>query len=125
VDGRSAENQSGTLIRYLAASYSITSGVIEGACRHVVKDRMERAGMQWTLPGEALSNLRCVTLNDDWEPFTNHCIHHETTWLYARCPLNPKPPIFAWSPERGARSTGYPLLRPDGGGQGVGNKLIS
>ena len=31
--------------RYLAASYPIASGVIERACRHVVKDRMERAGM--------------------------------------------------------------------------------
>ncbi len=37
--------------RYLAAGYPIASGVIEGACRHVVKDRMERAGMHWTLPG--------------------------------------------------------------------------
>lgn len=67
MDGRSAENQSGTLIRYLATGYPITSGAIEGASRHVVKDRMERAGMQWTLPPgvQALSNLRCVTLNDD------------------------------------------------------------
>ena len=40
------------------------SGVIEGACRHVVKDRMERAGMHWTLPGaQALLNLRCVALD--------------------------------------------------------------
>ena len=29
--------------RYFAAGYPIASGVIEGACRHVVKDRMERA----------------------------------------------------------------------------------
>jgi len=52
--------------RYLAAGYPIASGVIEGARRHVVKDRMERAGMHWTLPGaQALLNLRCVALNDD------------------------------------------------------------
>ena len=37
--------------RYLTAGYPIASGAIEGACRHVVKDRMERAGMHWTLPG--------------------------------------------------------------------------
>jgi hypothetical protein len=36
---------------YLAAGYPIASGVIEGACRHLVKDRMERAGMHWTIPG--------------------------------------------------------------------------
>ena len=32
---------------YLAAGYPIGSGVVEGACRHLVKDRMERAGMRW------------------------------------------------------------------------------
>ena len=31
---------------YLAAGYPIASGVIEGACRYDVKDRMERAGMR-------------------------------------------------------------------------------
>ena len=29
---------------YLAAGYPIGSGVVEGACRHLVKDRMERTG---------------------------------------------------------------------------------
>ena len=77
--------------RYLAAGYPIASGVIEGACRHVVKDRMERAGMHWTLPGaQALLNLRCVALNDEWEPFMNHYIQHETTRLYAHCPVQPQ-----------------------------------
>jgi len=33
---------------YLRKGYPIASGVIEGACRHLVKDRMERAGMHWT-----------------------------------------------------------------------------
>ena len=76
--------------RYLAAGYPIASGVIEGACRHVVKDRMERAGMHWTLPGaQALLNLRCVALNDEWEPFMNHHIHHETARLYANIPIQP------------------------------------
>jgi hypothetical protein len=77
--------------RYLAAGYPIASGVIEGACRHVVKDRMERAGMHWTLPGaQALLHLRCVALNDEWEPFMNHHIQHETTRLYANCPVQPQ-----------------------------------
>lgn len=61
--------------RLPAASYPIASGVIEGAHRHVVKNRMERAGMHWTLSGaQALLNLRCVALNDEWEPFMNHHI---------------------------------------------------
>lgn len=76
--------------QYLAAGYPIASGVIEGACRHVVKDRMERAGMHWTLPGaQALLNLRCVALNDEWEPFINHHIQSETARLYANIPIQP------------------------------------
>jgi hypothetical protein len=34
---------------YLAAGYPIGSGVAEGACRHLVKDRMEQTGMRWTV----------------------------------------------------------------------------
>ena len=36
---------------YLAAGYPIASGVAEGACKHLVKDRMERAGMRLELEG--------------------------------------------------------------------------
>jgi hypothetical protein len=76
---------------YLAAGYPIASGVIEGACRHVVKDRMERAGMHWTLPGaQALLNLRCLALNDEWEAFIKYHIDQETTRLYANCPVKPQ-----------------------------------
>ena len=34
--------------KYLEEGYPIASGVIEGACRHFVEDRMERAGMLWS-----------------------------------------------------------------------------
>ena len=34
---------------YLAAGYPIGSGVAEGACRHLVKDRLEQTGMRWTV----------------------------------------------------------------------------
>ncbi len=36
---------------YLAAGYPIGSGVAEGACRHLVKDRLEQTGMRWTVSG--------------------------------------------------------------------------
>ena len=46
---------------YLREGYPIASGVIEGACRHLVKDRMERAGMHWTLEGaQAMLDVRSV-----------------------------------------------------------------
>ncbi len=73
--------------QYLAAGYPIASGVSEGACRHVVKDRLERAGMHWTLPGaQARLNLRCVALNSDWDEFMQHYIHQESARLYANTP---------------------------------------
>ncbi len=42
---------------YLAAGYPIGSGVAEGACRHLVKDRLEQTGMRWTVEGRR----RCST----------------------------------------------------------------
>ena len=55
---------------YLRAGYPIASGVIEGACRHVIKDRMEQGGMRWTLRGaEAMLNVRSVCASTEWEMF--------------------------------------------------------
>lgn len=55
---------------YLACGWPIATGVIEGACRHLVKDRCELSGMRWSLSGaEALLRLRCVSDNGDWEAF--------------------------------------------------------
>ena len=73
---------------------------------------MKRAGMQWTLPGaQALLNLRCGALNDDWEPFMNYYIHQETTRLLATARSNHKLPSFASWPDPGVRSTGYARLK--------------
>jgi hypothetical protein len=56
--------------KYLASGWPIASGVIEGACRHLVKDRCELSGMRWTQSGaEALLGLRSVLENGDWESF--------------------------------------------------------
>ncbi len=55
---------------YLSQGYPIGSGVVEGACRHLVKDRMELTGMRWRVPGaQAILKLRAVSLNGDWEQF--------------------------------------------------------
>jgi hypothetical protein len=68
---------------YLAAGYPIGSGVVEGACRHLVKDRMERTGMRWTVSGaRAILHLRAVYLNEDWPDFVNYRIEAEQTTLY-------------------------------------------
>jgi len=68
---------------YLAAGYPIGSGVAEGACRHLVKDRMELTGMHWRVPGaQAMLDLRAVHLNDEWDAFQQHRIEHEHRRLY-------------------------------------------
>jgi hypothetical protein len=55
---------------YLAQGYPIGTGVIEGACRHLVKDRFERAGMRWSMDGaQVMLDLRAVYLNSDWDDF--------------------------------------------------------
>jgi hypothetical protein len=69
--------------QYLAAGYPIASGVIEGACRYVVKDRMERAGMRWTVPGaQAMLDLRTTYVNGQWEEFHRYRIAREKQRLY-------------------------------------------
>jgi hypothetical protein len=56
--------------QYLAQGWPIASGVIEGACRHLVKDRCELSGMRWTKDGvESLLRLRAVAENNDWTAY--------------------------------------------------------
>lgn len=73
---------------YLAAGYPIASGVIEGACRHLVKDRMERSGMRWTVPGaQAMLDLRSTYINGQWDEFQEYRITTETERLYPHAGL--------------------------------------
>jgi hypothetical protein len=47
----------------LANGWPIATGVIEGACRHLVADRMDRTGARWGLKGaEAVLKLRCLDI---------------------------------------------------------------
>ena len=57
--------------------------MIEGACRHYVKDRMERSGMRWTrLGAQAMLDVRSEFLNGDWVGFQAFRIRTETRRLY-------------------------------------------
>ena len=70
---------------YLAAGYPIGSGVAEGACRHLVKDRMEQTGMRWTTNGaQAMLHLRAIYLNGDWKAYMDYRIEAEQNALYGR-----------------------------------------
>jgi hypothetical protein len=68
---------------YLREGYPIASGVIEGACRHLIKDRMERAGMHWTRAGaQAMLDVRSVWIGGYWEAFQTYRVEQETQRLY-------------------------------------------
>ena len=69
---------------YLAKGWPIASGVIEGACRHLVKDRCELSGMRWTQDGvESLLHLRAVAENDDWDEYHQYRKEQRHLRLYA------------------------------------------
>ena len=68
---------------YLKRGYPIASGVIEGACRHVVKDRLERTGMSWCKPGaQSMLLLRAIYTNDGWDEFIAYRTEQETKRLH-------------------------------------------
>jgi hypothetical protein len=58
------------LLRYdqaLASGWPIATGVIEGACRHLIADRLDIGGARWGLDGaEAVLTLRAVISNGDY-----------------------------------------------------------
>jgi hypothetical protein len=55
---------------YLAMGYPISSGVIEGACCHLVHDRFEQSGMRWSPDGaQAMLDVRALVLNEHWQGF--------------------------------------------------------
>ena len=69
---------------YLAAGYPIATGVIEGACRHLVKDRMERSGMRWRLDGaQPMLHVRAVYQSSYWDDF------HQDRIAREQCTLHP------------------------------------
>lgn len=60
---------------YLVRGLPIATGVIEGACRHLVKDRMDVTGARWSLSGaEAVLRLRALRSSND---FAEYWTYHE------------------------------------------------
>jgi hypothetical protein len=68
----------------LANGWPIATGVIEGAARHLVKDRMDITGARWGLPGaEAILRLRALVTNGDLDAywaFHQQQEHHRVHW---------------------------------------------
>jgi hypothetical protein len=55
---------------YLRRGFPIATGVIEGACRHLIKDRMDITGARWRLPGaEAVLQIRALRSSGDLDEY--------------------------------------------------------
>jgi hypothetical protein len=64
--------------RALAAGWPVATGVIEGACRHLVKDRMDITGARWGVQtAEAILQLRALTANGDFDAYWTWHLHRE------------------------------------------------
>lgn len=62
----------------LTAGWPIATGVIEGACRHIVRDRFDITGARWSLEGaEAMLKLRAVRTNGDWTAYWQYHLAQE------------------------------------------------
>jgi hypothetical protein len=69
---------------YLANGYPIGTGVIESACGHIVKDRMDKSGARWKVIGaEPVLKLRCINANSDWKLYLNNRKNWERNMLYS------------------------------------------
>jgi hypothetical protein len=68
---------------YLEKGYPIATGLVEGACNSLVKDRMEQSGMRWTVKGAtSILKQRAVKLNGDWNTFWEHYMQSQKADLY-------------------------------------------
>lgn len=57
---------------YLSKGLPISTAIVEGTCKHLVKDRMEGSGMRWEPKGaQNMMDMRAVKINHDWEAFMN------------------------------------------------------
>lgn len=67
----------------LANGWPIATGIIEGACRHIIKDRFDITGARWGLGGaEAVLKLRALHANGDFEQYWPWHLRRERQRVY-------------------------------------------
>jgi hypothetical protein len=67
----------------LANGWPVATGVIEGACRHLIGDRLDIGGARWGLDGaEAVLTLRAVISNGDFDEYWQFHLECEHQRLY-------------------------------------------
>jgi hypothetical protein len=77
----------------LASGWPISSGVIEGTCRTLIKDRMDITGARWTVRGaEAVLKIRSLTASNDFHAYWTYHLqrererNHQTRYLNGTIP---------------------------------------
>jgi len=77
----------------LKSGWPISSGVIEGTCRHLVKDRLAITGARWTVPGaEAVLKIRALLASGDFDTYWTYHLqrererNHQTRYLNGTIP---------------------------------------
>jgi hypothetical protein len=64
--------------RALVAGLPLATGAIEGACRHLLKDRLDITGARWSLRGaEAVLKLRALRSSGDFDEYWVFHLAHE------------------------------------------------
>ena len=70
---------------YLTHGWPIASGPVEGACKNLIKDRMERSGMRWTEEmAEAIVQLRAIYLSGDFDRYWPFHIEKDQQRIHPR-----------------------------------------
>lgn len=71
--------------QYLARGFPISTGAVESACGHLVKDRMEKAGARWSIRGgEAMLRLRAIYASGHFDQYLQFRQEREHERLYAQ-----------------------------------------
>ena len=80
----------------LAQGWPIATGIIEGACRHLVKDRLDLTGARWGLHGaEAILKLRALRSNSDFDQYLRFHLNQERNRVHKTRYLNDTIPTAA------------------------------
>jgi hypothetical protein len=89
----------------LQQGYPISTGVVEGACRHLIGRRMDVGGAPWSLPGaEAIVKLRALWMTGDFDDYWTYHLeqerqrNHGSRYPDARIP-DPIPPMPSKRPQ--------------------------
>ena len=97
---------------YLAAGLPIATGVIEGACRHLVKDRMEVTGARWGLHGaEAVLRLRSLRSSADFDEYWEFHLQREYQRHHTQHYAEGKVPVLQLSANAAGKGTYLQLVK--------------